>query len=248
MAQNSIVVSTTPPLSGLTMVQSINAANQSLATDFAGAIDPAASAIPYSTWADTGTGTLKRRNATNSAWVVEGRLFQQHLPMYPTVPTENVGDFHWIGHGDMTWDGTQYAPIPLQQTSSVQSFTSGTVSAAFANSYVVTFTANVIVPAASRTGKFRMTGIVTAGLSYTTASTLLYCAPRVNDSTNSSFLLTPSDPSIYQVQGQGVNVIGPWISPFLYTAGTTVPLVVGFYSNGAGAVSNQTLRILLTEA
>lgn len=76
MAQNDIQITTTPPLPGLTLVQGINGALQSLATDFAGSVDPAAigGVGPYCTWADTGNGLLKRRNAAGTDWVVEGKL------------------------------------------------------------------------------------------------------------------------------------------------------------------------------
>lgn len=77
MAQNDIQITTTPPLAGLTLVENINDAFQSLATDFAGAIDPASlqGVGPYATWADTANGLLKRRNAAGTAWVSEGGLF-----------------------------------------------------------------------------------------------------------------------------------------------------------------------------
>ncbi|WP_368655380.1 hypothetical protein ABRY94_11660 [Castellaniella ginsengisoli] len=76
MSQDNPQITTTPPLPGLQLVQDLNKALQTLATDFSGATDPAAMAWPYSTWADTGTGTLKRRNAANSAWMIERNLFE----------------------------------------------------------------------------------------------------------------------------------------------------------------------------
>lgn len=75
MTQEAILITTTPPLPGLTLVNSINDANLTIASDFAGSVDPAAYADAYMTWADTGTGFLKRRNAANSAWVSIGRIF-----------------------------------------------------------------------------------------------------------------------------------------------------------------------------
>jgi len=77
MAQNPTQVSTTPPLPGLTLVQTVNGAIETIASDFAGSIDPAATAFAYATWADTGTGDLKRRNAANNDWDVIGRIFPQ---------------------------------------------------------------------------------------------------------------------------------------------------------------------------
>lgn len=75
--QEPIAISQTPPLPGLQLVQQANAAIATVATDFAGGTDPAALAGPYMTWADTGTGTLWRRNAAGSAWVAVGRVLDR---------------------------------------------------------------------------------------------------------------------------------------------------------------------------
>lgn len=74
MTQEAIQVSETPPLPGLQMVQQVNGALATIASDFAGSSDPAALAGAYMTWADTANQVLKRRNAANSAWVVIGNL------------------------------------------------------------------------------------------------------------------------------------------------------------------------------
>src|SRR5690606_12165825 len=78
MTQEAIEISTTPPLPGLKLVQDVNKALQTIATDFAGPTDPAGlpGCGPYCKWADTANGLLKRRNAANTAWVVEGGLFE----------------------------------------------------------------------------------------------------------------------------------------------------------------------------
>lgn len=75
MTQEAILITTTPPLPGLTLVNAINNANLTIATDFAGSADPAANSAAYMTWADTGTGYLKRRNAANNAWTIIARIF-----------------------------------------------------------------------------------------------------------------------------------------------------------------------------
>ena len=75
MTQAAIQVTTTPPLPGLTLVNAINSANLTIATDFAGSTDPAAYASAYMTWADTLTGFLKRRNAANNAWSTIARIY-----------------------------------------------------------------------------------------------------------------------------------------------------------------------------
>ncbi|WMD23029.1 hypothetical protein RAS12_11845 [Achromobacter seleniivolatilans] len=67
-------ISTTPPQPGVAVLPAINEALQTIATDFSGDIDPAASAWPFSRWADTSTMLLKRRNAANTAWFVVGPL------------------------------------------------------------------------------------------------------------------------------------------------------------------------------
>lgn len=74
MTQEAIQITETPPLPGVKLVQDMNKALLTVATDFAGPDDPAAKAGPYMTWADTTTLTLKRRNAANSSWVIEGKL------------------------------------------------------------------------------------------------------------------------------------------------------------------------------
>lgn len=79
MTQQAIAVSTTPPLPGLQLVQQTNEALETIATDFAGAADPAGLAAPYMTWADTANQLLKRRNAANTAWVSLGGLFTEKV-------------------------------------------------------------------------------------------------------------------------------------------------------------------------
>lgn len=66
-----------PPLSGPALVAGINEIARTLGTNFAGADDPAAMVWPYATWADTANGLLKRRNAADTAWVVEAELFER---------------------------------------------------------------------------------------------------------------------------------------------------------------------------
>jgi microcystin-dependent protein len=75
MASSEIAVSTTPPLPGTALVAQVNAALQSVATQFSGSVDPAEFAGAYMLWADTATDTLKRRDSTNSNWVEVGPLF-----------------------------------------------------------------------------------------------------------------------------------------------------------------------------
>lgn len=110
MTQEAVQITTTPPLPGLQLVQDMNKALETIATDFAGSTDPAAMAWAYSTWADTGTGTFKRRNAANSAWAIEGRLLRAHLPMYAQVdvPALDIGPIYIIGKGPAEWVASEY--------------------------------------------------------------------------------------------------------------------------------------------
>ena len=87
MASSEIAVSTTPPLPGTVLVQQINDAFEAVATQFSGAVDPAAYADAYMLWADTGTGNVKRRNAANSAWDIVGRI----VPTVVETASGNVG-------------------------------------------------------------------------------------------------------------------------------------------------------------
>ncbi|WP_198297740.1 hypothetical protein [Bordetella genomosp. 9] len=79
MTQQTIQVSTTPPLPGLQLVQQVNGALSTIATDFAGDSDPAALAGPHMTWADTANLLLKRRNAANTAWITVSNLYPRAL-------------------------------------------------------------------------------------------------------------------------------------------------------------------------
>lgn len=119
MAQSSIELKTTPPYPGLALVQDINAALQSLGTDFAGPTDPAGVAGPYMTWADTSSGLIKRRNAANTTWVIEGTLLRAHIPVYAAneTPSTNVGPIYINGLGTAEWSDGQggYRPVPAMR-------------------------------------------------------------------------------------------------------------------------------------
>lgn len=73
MSQNSIILPTTGTLSGLSAVQAINNANNTIASLFSGATEPAVT-VAYQFWADTTSGWLKQRNAANNAWINVYRL------------------------------------------------------------------------------------------------------------------------------------------------------------------------------
>ena len=113
MAQELSQLSETPPLSGPDLVQGINKIARTLGTDFAGPIDPGSLAWAFCTWADTGTQTRKRRTADNTAWVIEGRLFKNHMPIFQEadIPTSDIGPVYVIGKGTYEWSGTAYVQI-----------------------------------------------------------------------------------------------------------------------------------------
>jgi len=140
MTQTQIQVPTTPPLSGAALVSSVNDALMTLGTDFAGATDPAAVAQPFMTWADTGNGRLKRRNAAGTQWVDLGPLFSEpatppdgalyasqawvnrRLSQFGTpltvvapnaIPTTNVGEIWVEGYGPYRWGAGVYVPNKL---------------------------------------------------------------------------------------------------------------------------------------
>lgn len=135
MAQSSIQLNTTPPYSGAALVDDVNDALQSLGTDFAGPTDPAAvgGVGPNMTWADTGTLTRKRRNAAGTAWVIEGRLFKNHLPIFAVadIPTSDIEPIYVIGKGVYEWDGVSaYAPALIAYDNTASGLTATDVKGA----------------------------------------------------------------------------------------------------------------------
>ncbi|WP_338881582.1 glycine-rich domain-containing protein [Achromobacter veterisilvae] len=149
MTQERTSVSTTPPLPGLELVQQINEALATVASDFAGDDDPAALAMPYARWADTGTGRWRMRNAAGTAWIdlgplaaedavpVDGAVLASQawvlartMPTFlaGTEPTTNAGDIWINGVGACRWDAgdARYWLIPTY-TNSILVTASGTV-------------------------------------------------------------------------------------------------------------------------
>src|SRR5437016_1972681 len=74
MSQASHVIDGTQD--GATYTQELNAALAALLTQFSGSAAPAATGQPlaYQWWADTATGLLKMRNATNASWIAVAPL------------------------------------------------------------------------------------------------------------------------------------------------------------------------------
>lgn len=94
MTQEAIALRTSgDSYPGIAVVQDVNKALATIATDFAGPDDPAALAGPYMTWADTANGLLKRRSESNTAWVTEFRLFDDvsaRLDLINPIGSKNV--------------------------------------------------------------------------------------------------------------------------------------------------------------
>jgi hypothetical protein len=84
MPQGTLVLPTTGTLSGLTLVQDINAALANVSGFASGATDPSTLGTgvqPFSFWSDTSVSPniLRLRNAANSAWIVIGDLTKANL-------------------------------------------------------------------------------------------------------------------------------------------------------------------------
>jgi len=126
--QESPQLPTTPPLSGADLVDLLNKALQTVATNFSGDIDPAALAWPYCTWADTGNGLLKRRNAAGTAWVTLGPLLSGWMPVVPSdgLPNADVGDVWVQGEGPRGWDGSAYVSLGMRLIKITRYTSSGT--------------------------------------------------------------------------------------------------------------------------
>lgn len=120
MSQASIVIPSTPPLPGSTLVPLLNDALAALGTNFSGTTDPAANAQPYMTWADLSTGFVKRRNAAGTAWVVIGRILRQRVDAITLgdLPTADVGPVYVAGYGMREWNAAlgAYAAAPEFRT------------------------------------------------------------------------------------------------------------------------------------
>lgn len=115
MTQEAIQLRTTPPYPGLQMVLDANGALATIATDFAGASDPAGFANAYMTWADTANNLIKRRNAANTEWIQEQVLLRAHVPSMPLaeLPSQNIGLIFVPGDGFYQWVSGAYAKSDL---------------------------------------------------------------------------------------------------------------------------------------
>ena len=79
MSQGALVLPTTGTLSGLQLVNAVNAAVDNLVTNASGSTDPSTltgGVQPYSLWLDTSVSpnVLRMRNAANTAWAAMGTI------------------------------------------------------------------------------------------------------------------------------------------------------------------------------
>ena len=102
---------------GVEITQALEDAITAVGSEFYGASDPALdpdlTVTAGSVWADSGTGLVKRRNDTNDDWVVEGTLYQNHLPEYAVAPNVNVGPIYLHGDGPAEWDNVTSTYVPI---------------------------------------------------------------------------------------------------------------------------------------
>lgn len=92
MSQGSLILPTTGTLSGLTLVQLVNAAFANLASLASGATDPStlpSGVQPFSLWLDTSVtpNALRMRNAANNGWAAMGTISGSNF-----VPDLSSGD------------------------------------------------------------------------------------------------------------------------------------------------------------
>lgn len=178
MTQASIEISTTPPLPGTQLVAEANDALASIATDFAGATDPAAYAVAYSTWADTGTGYMKRRNSANSAWDNIGRIV-------PTIQENASGE---LVFPDATVQSTAATNYLAWQAVKTAGFTAVAKEAYPINTTSAAITA--ILPATPTNGDY-VELLDYAGTFQTNALTINPNGNKINGSTASVVVNTP---------------------------------------------------------
>lgn len=80
MSQNPTALPNTGALPGLNLVNSLNAALDTLATCFSGAAAPA-SPVANQFWADTTSGLMKQRNSANTLWLVRSSLSSDNIEL-----------------------------------------------------------------------------------------------------------------------------------------------------------------------
>ena len=178
MSQAPIAISTTPPLPGTQLVDEANAALEAIATDFAGPTDPAGDAVAYSTWADTGTGYMKRRNSANSAWDNIGRIV-------PTIQENASGE---LVFPDATVQSTAATNYLAWQAVKTAGFTAVAKEAYPINTTSAAITA--ILPATPTNGDY-VELLDYAGTFQTNALTINPNGNKINGSTASVVVNTP---------------------------------------------------------
>lgn len=154
MSQGSLILQTTGTLSGLSLVQAINAALANVSGFASGSTDPASLAggvQPFSLWADTSVSPnlLRMRNAANTAWTLIGDLSQANLGLTSQMGFQQ--DLYTSAVATGTADALIAAFTPaINNTTLTSGATTLTVRAASVNATTTpTFTPNngVVSPA-----------------------------------------------------------------------------------------------------
>ena len=112
MSQHDLEVTNADANTGITYRAAINAALQALGTMQSGASAPSTT-YAYMFWADTTTGFLKRRNSSNTAWIII-ELLDKVRSSDPTVTAwgaaeEGVEWYNTTDHRKKMWNGTEVA-------------------------------------------------------------------------------------------------------------------------------------------
>lgn len=177
MTQEAIALRTTgDSYPGVAVVQDINKALATIATDFAGIGDPAAIAGPYMTWADTSNGLLRRRNAANTSWDIVGPLSSygsaaMTFPVAPSGdPTHAVAQSQVIGIAQAIQEVTRTLGATNVNTTGkpIIAYMEGTSNAANASMTIVVNGRQVVLSYAPTAigGALGVNAIIPAGANY----------------------------------------------------------------------------------
>jgi hypothetical protein len=97
MAQHDYIIANQ---SGLAFRQDLNNALAAIVSQNSGAAEPSTT-YAYQPWADTTTGLLKIRNASNNAWITVGTLADANLGLLPTTGGTLTGNLTLNAQSDL---------------------------------------------------------------------------------------------------------------------------------------------------
>lgn len=99
--------------SGLAFRSDLNSALAAIVSQNSGATEPSTT-FAYQWWADTTSGSLKLRNAANSAWITIGTLATTNLGLAPQASPSFTGTASFAGDVNLT--GTGQLDLPAGTT------------------------------------------------------------------------------------------------------------------------------------